>query len=277
MDLRPIAKDLAPGDRRATDFDWSTYSVRQVTGPTDPDFGPAFARLWAEFGPRGEMESEGVIADRLAWDPTQPVGEFALQYELLVVRRGSEIIAVRDHTAVVPLATGGPTVVHLSHVLIAPSARGSGLAAWLRALPLQVARRCAAATGRPVDHPIVLVAEMEPPDPTDIARTVRLRSYERAGFRKVDPALASYAQPDFRSAGLLGEDPPLAIPLALIIRRVGLEDEPAMAATEVAAVVDALYGLYAVHLAPRAIEQVRAAAAVWTGRQPSFALVAPLG
>ena len=275
VDPRPLTEDLAPGDRTAAGFDWSAYSVRRVVGPEDPDFAPAFDRLWAEFGSRGEMERQAVIVERLAWDPRRPTGAYALQYELLVVRRGTEIVAVRDHTAIVPLTSGGPTVVHLSHVLIAPSDRGSGLAAWLRALPLQVARRCAAAAGRSADHPIVLVAEMEPPDPTDVPRTVRLRSYERAGFRKIDPTLASYAQPDFRPSSGFGAEGPVAIPLVLIVRRVGREDEVAMAGAEVADVVDALYALYAVQLAPSAVAELRAAALVWTGRQRSFALVTP--
>ena len=274
-DPRPSADDLAPGDRRAAGFDWSAYSVRRVAGPEDPDFGPAYDRLWAEFGPRGEMERQDVIVERLGWDPRRPVGDYALQYELLVVRHGAKIVALRDHTAVVPMASGGPTVVHLSHVLIAPSDRGSGLAAWLRALPLQVARACAAVAGRSEDHPIVLVAEMEPPDPTDVARTVRLRSYERAGFRKIDPTVASYAQPDFRPASAFGAEGPVAIPLVLIVRRVGREDEVAMGAAEVGDVVDALYGLYAVQLAEAAVAELREAAIVWTGRQRSFALVVP--
>jgi GNAT superfamily N-acetyltransferase len=275
VEPRPIARDLAPGDQWAAAFDWQDYSVRRVTGPNDPDFRPAFERLWNEFGARGEMERDTAIAERLAWTPGVPIGDFALQYELLVVRRGDEIVAVRDHTAVVDLKTGGPTVVHLSHVLVAPPDRGSGLAAWLRALPLQVARTCAAAVGRPAGHPIVLVAEMEPPDPTDAARTVRLRSYERAGFRKLDPSVASYAQPDFRPATVLGAEPPAAIPLVLIVRRVGPEDEPAMPAAEVEAVVAAIYGVYAVHLAAPAVAQVQAAAAVWTRRQASFSLLPP--
>jgi GNAT superfamily N-acetyltransferase len=275
VEPRPIAEDLAPGDRGAATLDWSQYAIRRVGGPDDADFAPAFERLWAEFGARGEMEPVAVIADRLAWDPRAPVGDFAMQYELLVVRRAGEIVAVRDHTAVVQLSAGGPTVAHLSHVVIEPPERGRGLAAWLRALPLQLARRCAAAVGRPASHPIVLVAEMEPTDSVDQAAVARLRSYERAGFRKLDPQVVSYAQPDFRPANVVELGASQSIPLALIVRRVGQEAEPAMPGVEVAAVVEALYGLYAVHVGPAAMAAVREAAAIWTRRVPSFDLIAP--
>lgn len=274
---QPIVADLAPGDRRAADFDWSSLTVRRVTGATDPDFAAAYALLWDEFGARGEMERDAVIADRLAWDPRRPHGDLALLYHLLVVRDAERVVAVRDHTAIVRLSSGGPTVVHLSHALVAPSHRGTGLAGWLRTFPLQTARACAVAVGRPAEHPIVLVAEMEPPDPLDLACTVRLRAYERAGFRMVDPALASYAQPDFRPAAVLGDAPPAAVPLVLVVRRVGREEEASMPGEEVAAAVDALYGMYEIHLAPQAVAPLRSAAATWTRRQRAFALLPPTG
>jgi GNAT superfamily N-acetyltransferase len=276
--LRPA--DLAPGDRVEATRDWSELRVHRVLDATDSDFAIAYERLWSEFGARGEMERRRVIEERLAWDPARPVGDAALAYELLVLRRGAEVAALRDHTAVVrldargrPLA--GPVVVHLSHAFVEPPQRGSGIAAWLRALPLETARRCvraAAAAGAATD--VVLVAEMEPPDPSEPRRMVRLRSYERAGFRKVDPAAAPYAQPDFRPAEPLGatREP---IPLALVLRRVGREHEGRMPGAELAAVVAAIYAVYAVHVPAAALDPLRAAAAVWTAREPSFRLLPP--
>jgi hypothetical protein len=275
--LRPA--DLAPGDAGIASRSWSGVSVRSVRSAEDPDFADAFARLWTEFGVRGEMEHPEVIAGRLAWDPAEPVGSAALFYELLVLRQADEIVAVRDHTAVVRLDARGhpraePTVVHLSHALIEPAHRGSGLAGWLRALPLEAARRCAQAAAR-AGAPIILVAEMEHPDPSDAAGMTRLRSYERAGFRKIDPAAAPYDQPDFRLPTLLEGKTPVSLPLALIVRRVGAEDEDTLPAAEVAAVVQSIYAVYAVHLAPEAVEPLRAAANAWTARDEPFRLVAP--
>jgi len=273
--LRPT--DLAPGDANVAAGDWSAVSVSSVRSPADLDFAPAFERLWSEFGVRGEMERREVIAARLAWDPARPVEGAALLYELLVLRRGDQVVAMRDHTAVARRPERGaspPVVVHLSHALVEPSNRGSGLAGWLRALPLETARRCALAAGC-AGSPIVLVAEMEHPDPADPARMIRLRSYERAGFRKIDPAAAPYRQPDFRPPEALAGTTPVPVPLSLVVRRVGAESEDAMPAAEVVAVVQAIYAVYRVHVAPSALEPVRAAAAEWTARDASFRLVPP--
>ena len=280
MDPRFHLADLAPGDRGVAGEDWDDLTVRAVAGADDPAFGPAFDRLWAEFGPRGEMEGREVIAARLGWAPGRPVGRAAFLYELLVLRRRDEVVAVRDHTAVVRLDDRGrprhePTVVHLSHALVEPAQRGTGLAAWLRALPVRAARRCAAGAGRAADAPIILVAEMEHPDPADAARTARLRSYERAGFLKIDPAAAPYCQPDFRAPAALVHSAPNPLPLALVVRRVGAEKERTMPAAEVAAVVGSIYAVYAAHIAAAALDPLRTAAAAWTARQPAFALLPP--
>jgi GNAT superfamily N-acetyltransferase len=280
--VRPalLRDDLAPGDRDFAVRDWTDVEVRRVADARDPDFAVAYDRLWAEFGPRGEMETRAVIRERLVWDPARPLARAALAYELLVLRRGGDVAAIRDHTAVIRLGADGrpvegPVVVHLSHALVEPAHRGSGLAAWLRALPLQAARRCAAAVGAVPGAPIVLVAEMEPPDPADRGRLARLRSYERAGFRKVDPSRAPYAQPDFRPPELLAEEAPRSIPLGLVLRRVGREHEASMSASELAAVVDAIYAVYAEHVPAAALDPLRGEAALWTARQASFRLLPP--
>ncbi|RIL00294.1 MAG: hypothetical protein DCC71_18820, partial [Proteobacteria bacterium] len=141
-----VADDLAPGDRPAAARDWSDVRVHRVAQPADPDFALAYERLWRAFGAAGEMERREVIEARLGWDPARPVAGAALAYELLVLRRGGALAALRDHSAVVRLGADGrplpgPVVVHLSHAWVEPPLRGSGLAAWLRALPLQAARR----------------------------------------------------------------------------------------------------------------------------------------
>jgi hypothetical protein len=254
--------------------------VRRVRAAGDPDFEAAYTRLWTEFGPRGEMETRAVIRERLAWRPERPVGRVALAYELLVLRRAGEIAALRDHTAVVKLDERGrplaaPVVVHLSHSFVEPAHRGSGLIAWLRALPLQAARRCAQAAGVASATPVVLVAEMEPPTPDAPERGLRLRSYERAGFAKVDPAAAPYAQPDFRPAEQLSGATPRPVPLALVVRRVGREHEREVPAAELAAVVEAIYAVYGVHVPAAALEPLRAEAARWLARERSFRLLPP--
>lgn len=277
MDAALRADDLAPGDRVIAPRDWSDLAVRQVPHAGDPDFALAYQELWNEFGPHGGMERRSVIEERLAWDPGRPAAGAALLYELLVLRRAGELAALRDHSAVVRLDESGrplaPVVVHLSHALVLPTQRGSGLAAWLRALPLAAARRCAAAAGVAPNTPIVLVAEMEPRDPDQPAGMVRLRSYERAGFQLVDPLAAPYAQPDFREhrAG----ETPRPLPFGLVLRRVGLEHETSMPAAELAAVVESIYAVYGRHTRAAVLDPLRTAAAAWTGRTQTFRLLPP--
>jgi hypothetical protein len=103
----------------------------------------------------------------------------------------------------------------------------------------------------------------------------RLRSYEHAGFLRVDPAAAPYAQPDFRPPEVLARDAPRSVPLGLVLRRVGREAETKMASHELAAVVQAIYAVYAVHVPTVALDPLRAAAAAWTARQPTFRLLPP--
>jgi hypothetical protein len=106
---------------------------------------------------------------------------------------------------------------------------------------------------------------------------VRLRSYERAGFRKLEPAAAPYAQPDFRPAEAWPGGVPQALPLELVLRRVGREAEEAVPAAEVAAVVEAIYAVYGVHAPAAALRPLRAEAARWTARRASFRLLPPTG
>lgn len=239
--------DLAPGDLTALERDWSEFSVTSIRSPNDPLFEPTYARLWREFGATGGMERRDVIVDRLTWDPRSERSDYAMLYELIVVRRNDEIVAVRDHTAAARRDAAPHVTVHLSHVVVEPPLRGSGLASWLRALPVGTAHRCAAAAGARATH-VTLVAEMEHPDVRTPAVTARLRSYARAGFRMADPARIAYAQPDFRSAGEIERSENRPLPLVLVIRRVGREAEADMLAAELREHVRAVYAVYGVHV-----------------------------
>lgn len=257
MDLPPpqlIQADLAPGDTSAIDFDWSGLNLVRIRRPDHPLFAAAYRRLAEEFAPRGEMEKLPVIESRLGWHPSRPIAQHALQYEMIVVETNGEIVAVRDHTAIV--GPGGPApgpasaVVHLSHLLLEPRMRGSGLSGWMRAFPIQTARECAGA-----GDAITLVAEMEHPDGITPGVTMRLRSYERAAFAKIDPRRVPYLQPDFRAPETIDMTGVRPLPLALVIRRVGREHERAISGREVRDIVGALYTMFgttmrAAHMAP---------------------------
>ena len=233
--------DLAPGDASSAGLDLSAFRVDRIRALDDPLFETAYSPLWAEFGAKDEMELRETLGLRFGLAPR-------MLYEMLLVRRGGEFVAVRDHTAAV--ADGG-AVVHLSHNFIAPAARRTGLAGWLRAWPIQTARECMAANGVPADAPVTLVAEMEYAAADDPARAIRLAAYEKAGFRKIDPAVVPYHQPDFRAPEVIdatGGARPLAF--QLVVRRVGREREPVISGREVRGLVRAIYDIYGPQFRP---------------------------
>ncbi|HXC50805.1 MAG TPA: hypothetical protein VN634_07980 [Candidatus Limnocylindrales bacterium] len=301
--FEPHASDLAPGDRGVLETPWSSLAIERITSTSDPLFENAYARLWQEFGERGEMERPDVIAGRLAWDPRRPVNGYALMYEMLVLRDGSDVIAIRDHTIIVPpdalasvpdggSAGGGDNdgsedgdandasgiVVHLSHVLVEPAMRGRGVAAWLRALPVASARECyriaRGAAPSAVLPQITLVAEMEHDDGQTDAVRRRLRSYARAGFRMVDPSAARYSQPDFRAAAEIDATSVRPVPLGLVLRRIGREHENSVSAAALARIVDALYAMFAVHVRRDHMDAARAHLRIPAGDE-RVALVVP--
>lgn len=199
------------------------------------------------------MEQEAVLASRFDWDPSRPAANHALLYEMLVVRRGEEIVGLRDHTVIVPVSSdpleaASPVIVHLSHNLVEQPLRGSGLAGWLRALPLQTARECAARAGVGRARPITLVAEMEAYDERSAANVARLRSYGRAGFQTLEPETVDYHQPDLRSAEEIDRDALRSIPLTLAVRRVGREAETSLAASEARGIIRGLYTMFGLHV-----------------------------
>jgi hypothetical protein len=249
-----IPADLAPGDARSAEFDTGSVEIARVESAEDPRFEFAYARLWEQFGASHEIESRAVLGRRLAWNAAEPRAGLAMRYDLLAVQSAGAFVAARDHTAI---ADAGGVTVHLSHLLIDPAWRRGGLAGWLRALPIQTARVCLAAARLDAATPITLVAEMEYPDGRDEARDIRLRAYERAGFRKVDPRAVAYHQPDFRPAEEIDADGgPQPLPFQLILRRVGREEENEITGAEVRAHVERLYHMYAQEFRPQDMRAV---------------------
>jgi hypothetical protein len=275
-----IAADLAPGDTSAAAMDWSGLRIESIRAPSQALFDRVYERMRQEFGPRGEIERRAVIAERLQWDPHRALDQYALLYELLAVMRGDELVAMRDHTAIAPLsgcrgAEPGDVVVHLSHVLVEPPLRRSGMAAWLRAVPLQTARACAAAAGLRQDTRVTLVAEMEPADGVTPTRIARLRSYERAGFLKLDPRALHYAQPDFRPAAEIEATGLRPIALDLVVRRVGRERERRCSGAEAHAIASALYAMFGVHIRRQHMAPLWARLAQGAGPDETLQLLPP--
>ena len=141
-----VPDDLAPGDSKSLLRDWSEVELEVIESVGSPFFMAAFDALWTEFGEAGEMEQPDVLAKRMAWDPSVFVDGCAMHYQMMLLRSGGKIAGVTDQTAI--LTAGEPgVIVHHSHILLAPEWRRTGLAGWLRALPVATARQLAWRSG----------------------------------------------------------------------------------------------------------------------------------
>ena len=228
-----LPSDLAPGDVKSAALDVSAFQFDRIRAIDDPLFEMAYRALWAEFGAKNEMERRETLALRFGLAPR-------ILYEMILVRRAGEFIGVRDHTAIVSRDVA-QAVVHLSHNLLAPAARRTGLGGWTRAFPIQTARECLAGKSAP----ITLVAEMEHDDGSDPLRTIRLRAYEKAGFVKIDPQFVDFHQPDFRTPTEIdASGGPRPVRFQLVVRRVSREHETTIRAGEIRALVQSLYDIY---------------------------------
>lgn len=239
MSWSALTPYLAPGDAKSASLDLSRFDVVRIRSAQHPLFEEAYGRLWREFGPKDEMEQREILDQRFHLAPR-------FYYEMVLVRAGGEFMAVRDHTATMTRDNMG-VVVHLSHNLVAPQARRTGLAGWMRALPVTAAYECIAANPAPLMlfTPITLLAEMEYPQSDDPARAIRLQAYERAGFRKIAPQVIQYFQPDFRDPAVIdATGGPRPLPFQLLVRRVRREEEQVIKGAEVRQLVETLYDTY---------------------------------
>ena len=224
---------LSPGDQKSAALDPAQFMWSRIRSADDPLFETAYAALWAEFGAAHEMETREVLAARFA----SP----AMRSEMILARVGETIAAVRDQTV---MWFEGEIMVHLSHLLVAPEWRRSGLAGWMRAVAVLSARAVASVQGKP-DANITLVGEMEYDDGSDPRRSVRLLAYERAGFQKIDPRAVRYFQPDFRPHSEIdAQGGARPLPFQVILRRVGRETESTVNGTDVRRIVRALDAMY---------------------------------
>jgi len=270
-----IPGDLAPGDKKSLERDWSGIELHRIESTTDQHFDTAFGALWAEFGSAGEIEQADVLAERLRWDSSIFINGCAMRYRMMLVTAGGQFAAVRDHTAIVLEHSPG-AVVHLSHNLVGPAWRRSGIAGWLRALPVTTARSVLAAQNRPTNSPITLVGEMEHPDISKPGTQIRLKAYEKAGYRKVDPARVNYLQPDFRPPREIDlSSGPQPIPLTLVVRRVGREAEEFITGSEVRHIAASLYKMYGAAFRAQDMAAVEATLADYPGDDEKIRLVLP--
>jgi GNAT superfamily N-acetyltransferase len=266
---------LAPGDSRTSDADWSALEVHRISSVQDPNFETAYRFLWDEFGSLNELETRSVLASRFGWDLRTPQSGYHCLYEMLLITAHGGFAAARDHAVIIP-ECGGGCLIHLSHVLVHPLWRRTGLAGWTRSLPLQAAGHALEVLGHPAETPISLVAEMEYPDESNDQRFIRLAAYEKAGFKKVDPTLVHYLQPDFRPPSEIDSTGgPRPLPLTMVIRRVGREGETHITGAELAATVRALYSMYGRDFRAKDLDPVLASLRAYPAANAHIPLVAP--
>lgn len=206
------------------------FAWTRIGSVEDAMFQRAFDLLWAEFGPKNEMETRDVLARRFDLAPLS-------MYELVLVEDANgDWAAVCDYT-IMRHDADRSVVIHFSHALVAERHRRAGLAKAMMCFALERASELVP------DADILLVAEAEHDDGSDPLRRARLRAFERIGLRVVDPSRIDYHQPDFNDP----EDPREASPLRmlLLLLRAGDENAPTISGSALRQAVAQLYGLYA--------------------------------
>ncbi len=270
--------DFAPGDRSARQSDWSGFQCHRIQSASDPHFQTAFDLLWEQFHPAGEMETRETLESRFARRASPGGGDFNALYEMVLVYEHDRPAAVRDFTLITSARFRHLSVlVHLSHNLVLPPWRRSGLAGWMRALPMAVARLAHLAPDAPrPDGRIALAGEMEAPNPAIEATMVRLKAYGKAGFRKIDPARVPFLQPDFRAPELIAQDEERPLPLQLVVRFRPEPERSVIDGATIREIVGGLYDMYALEFRPEFMRRVRASLDAYPPDAEEIALLDPV-
>lgn len=247
--------DVSPFERLDKVKDaFGRFAISEAKGQAELEEG--LSALEREFGPTGEIERRETLA---AWfaagSLSAPHAPIRASYHLLLARdREGQLAGVRDCFVTVD-ARAARAVVLLSHTLVLPSHRRTGLAALLRTAPASLARRALREAGLPSGE-VLLAAEMEMVAPEDPASVVRLLAYGRAGFHVVPPEALPYAQPDFRDLDALGVDP-VPLPFLAVVRQVGDESRGTLSRERALAIIHHLQAVHVCHCRPADLVPIR--------------------
>jgi hypothetical protein len=165
------------------------------------------------------------------------------------------IAGVRDCNVSVD-ARARVVVVFLSHVLVLPPYRRSGLGGVLRHLPVTLGRRAVASLPDSAGD-LLMAAEMEPWVAGASDTVTRLVAYGRAGYKIVDPQRLPYLQADYRAHDAIDADRLRPVPLLAVVRWVGHEGAREIPRALAAAYVEHLYGFLASHCRAADLERLR--------------------
>jgi 4-aminobutyrate aminotransferase/(S)-3-amino-2-methylpropionate transaminase len=238
-----IEGDIPPGENADKVRSALTrFQLEEVR--TEASFQLGFDALEAQFGPVKEIERREVLWNWFEKGSLNPLEQnIRAFYHMSLIWEGQTLAAVRDDFGTVDRATGR-VVAFLSHSLVLPPFRRSGIAALIRALPAPHARFDAISLGvKPTE--VSLLAEMEMFEAHRNETIVRLYSYGQAGFRVVPPWHLPYAQPDFRDLAALGiEGQP--VPMMILVRQVGEESAKTIDPRRARTLLDALAAIHRV-------------------------------
>lgn len=220
--------------------DFSGFVLHHITCMEQPDFTPAYDRLWQEFGDRCEMETRDVLRARFRLAPQA-------FYEMVeVVAADGDWAAVCDYTVLAPTGPLTECLVHLSHTLVNPVFRQAHLASKLLHFTIRRAQTLFPGV------PLTLLAEVEYDDGQTPDKAIRLRAFEKIGLQKVDPRRVRYFQPDFTAPQAIDDPQPAhPLPLQLLLIRIGREQEHCIRGEELRRVVSRLYWLYGRQFRPQ--------------------------
>ncbi|HND29574.1 MAG TPA: hypothetical protein PKY30_08160 [Myxococcota bacterium] len=261
--LELFAEDFSPPERQRGLDAMRSYTGHLIEGP-GPEFDQAYAALWEEFGEKGELENRAVLLDDLKGP--RPRNGGVVRYHLMTFHEGERLVGIRDVFSVC-FPDRKFCYVLLSHSLVLPAWRRSGVATLIRAAPAAAARRALQEEGAALDCDRLLMAEMDPIDPHSDPTVIRVLAYGKAGFRMIAPDWLPYVQPDF-SDWKVQNRAPRPIPMVPVLRWVGHEEAEALPAQMIRGLLD---GIDAIHLKdyPEDVAVRRANAdRVWAGRSP---------
>jgi hypothetical protein len=218
-----LPEDFSSHERTERNLDaLKRYRIEEITGP-GAAFDQAYAALWEEFGLRGELELPEVLLGELKGRPANK--NLQVGYHLMSFFEGKQLVGVRDVFSVLDSERKSCYVL-LSHSLVLPPWRRSGVGALIRAAPAAIGRRALAQADYSQGE-LLLMAEMDPLDPASDPTMIRLLAYGGAGYRVIPPQVLPYVQPDFSGWQRARRDPH-PLPLMIVYRWVGHEQEPAL-------------------------------------------------
>lgn len=216
---------------------------------TPDEFALGYDALFREFEQTADILPRAILERWFAARSLSSVND-AIQCEYAMVlayeRASGAFAGVRDCFVTVDRATRR-AVVLLTHTLVLPQFRRSGVAAILRSVPVVLAHGA---------DEVLLAGDMDMAVPQPKGTVLRLLAYGHAGFRVIPPTLLPYAQPDLRdlSAGL----EPEPLPFLCLVRQVGEEDRRAIPRARARAFVEHTDAMHRCHMDGAQLDAIRA-------------------